>query len=75
MPKPITTVEPKVMRDPKLEKRTSSVFTVEYKLSIIQQTDDCRHGELGALLRCEKLYSNQFAQWRLEFSEQGVAQF
>lgn len=59
MPKPITIVEPKVMPDPKLEKRTRRIFTVEYRLSIIQQADACKHGELGALLRREKLYSNQ----------------
>lgn len=73
MSKPITTVEPKVTPDPKLEKRTRRIFTVEYKLSIIQQADAYKHGELGALLRREKLYSNQLAQWRREFAEQGVA--
>ena len=73
MPKPLTTVEPKIMPDPKLEKRTRRVFTAEYKLSIIQQADACKHGELGALLRRAKLYSNQLAQWRRELAEQGVA--
>lgn len=51
MPKPITAVETKIMPDPKLEKRTRRIFTVEYKLSILQQADACKHGELGALLR------------------------
>lgn len=37
MPKPLTTVEPKIMPDPKLEKRTRRVFTAEYKLSIIRK--------------------------------------
>lgn len=73
MPKPITTVEPKVMPNPKLKKRTRRVFTVDYKLSIIQQADACKHGEIGALLRREKLYSNQLTQWRRKFAEQGVA--
>lgn len=73
MPKPMTTVEPKVMPDPKQEKRTRRIFTVEYKLSILQQADACKYGELGALLRREKLYSNQLAQGRREFAEQGVA--
>ena len=71
MPKPMTTVEPKVMPDPKLEKRTRRIFTVEYKLSILQQADGCKHGELGALLRREKLYSNLLAQWRGGFAGQG----
>lgn len=75
MPKPITAVETKIMPEPKLEKRTRRIFTVEYKLSILQQADACKHGELGALLRREKLYSNQLAQWRREFAEQGVDNF
>lgn len=72
MPKPVTSVDPKVKPKPELEKRTRRVFTAEYKLSIIQQADACKHGELGALLRREKLYSNQLAQWRRELAEQGV---
>ncbi len=73
MPKPATTIEPKVEPSPTLEKRTRRVFTPEYKLSIIQQADACKHGELGALLRRENLYSNQLSQWRRELAEQGVA--
>jgi transposase-like protein len=69
MPKPMTQVLP----DPKLEKRGRRSFTAEYKLSILQQADACQHGELGPLLRREKLYSNQLAQWRREFAEQAVA--
>jgi transposase-like protein len=68
MPKPMTHILP----NPKLEKRGRRSFTVEYKLSILQQADSCQHGELGPLLRREKLYSNQLAQWRREFAEQGV---
>ena len=73
MPKPATPVDPKVEPKPELEKRTRRVFTPEYKLSIIQQADACKHGELGQLLRREKLYSNQLAQWRREFAEQGIS--
>ncbi|WP_156813063.1 hypothetical protein [Oligella ureolytica] len=29
------------------------MFTPEYKLSIIQQADACKHGEVGKLLRRE----------------------
>lgn len=72
MPKPETHNTPEVQPDPKLEKRTRRIFTVEYKLSILQQADACKHGELGALLRREKLYSNQLSQWRREFSTDGV---
>lgn len=73
MPKPATPVDPKVEPKSELEKRTRRVFTPEYKLSIIQQADACKHGELGQLLRREKLYSNQLAQWRREFAEQGIS--
>ena len=72
MPKPATAINPKVEPKPELEKRTRRVFTPEYKLSIIQQADACKHGEIGELLRREKLYSNQLAQWRRELAEQGV---
>ena len=72
MPKPETHNSQEVRPDPKLEKRTRRVFTVEYKLSILQQADACQHGELGVLLRREKLYSNQLSQWRREFAADGV---
>lgn len=62
-----------VTPDPALEKRTRRSFTVEYKLRIMSEAKACKHGELGALLRKEKLYSNQLAQWRREFAESGVA--
>jgi transposase-like protein len=58
--------------DPALEKRSRRVFSTEYKLSILQQAAACKHGELGALLRREKLYHNQLSQWRQEFSENGA---
>jgi transposase-like protein len=72
MPKPDTAQPQEVRPDPKLEKRTRRTFTVDYKLSILQQAAACKHGELGSLLRREKLYSNQLAQWRREFESQGV---
>ena len=72
MPKPATTADPKVEPNPALEKRVRRTFTPEYKLSIIQQADACQHGELGELLRREKLYSNQLQQWRRELAEQGL---
>jgi len=74
MPKPATPADPKVEPNPALEKRSRRTFTTEYKLSIIQQADACQHGELGKLLRREKLYSNQLQQWRRELAEQGRKQ-
>lgn len=47
MPKP----ETKIIPNPTVEKRGRRVFSTEYKLSIIQQADACKHGELGVLLR------------------------
>ena len=72
MPKPTTTTDPKVEPRPALEKRSRRTFSSDYKLSILQQADACQHGESGALLRREKLYSNQLSQWRRELAEHGV---
>lgn len=75
MPKPVTQ-DPEttqVKPDPTLEKRGRRTFSTDYKLRIVQEADTCAHGELGALLRREKLYHNQIQQWRREFAEGGVA--
>lgn len=61
-----------VTPEPSLEKRSRRQFTPEYKLRIISQADACKHGELGALLRREKLYSNQLADWRRDYADHGV---
>jgi len=50
----------------------TSCRTTEYKLEILAEADRCARGELGALLRREKLYSAQLQQWRREFAEKGV---
>ena len=74
MPKqPTSMPESQVTPDPKLEKRTRRTFKPEYKLRIIQEADACKHGELGALLRREKIYSNQLSDWRREYAENGLA--
>ncbi len=40
-------------------------FTAEYKLRVLREVDDCtRHGEVGALLRREGLYSSNLTAWR-----------
>jgi transposase len=40
-------------------------FTTAYKLAILRRADACtRHGELGALLRKEGLYSSHVITWR-----------
>jgi transposase len=42
-------------------------------MKIIAQADACKHGELGALLRRENLYSNQLSEWRSELKNGGIA--
>jgi len=40
-------------------------FTAEYKRGILEQADVCtKHGELGALLRREGLWSSHLSKWR-----------
>jgi len=71
--------DPKKMPDsqvtpkPKLERRSRRTFAAEYKLRIVQEADACKHGQIGALLRRENLYSNQLADWRREYAENGLA--
>lgn len=43
---------------------TRRQFSVEYKRRILKEADQCRHGELGALLRREGLYHSQLSTWR-----------
>jgi len=74
MPKSISErPDTQVIPEPALEKRTRRQFNTEYKLRIINEADACEYGELGALLRREKLYSSQLSDWRREFAENGVA--
>ncbi len=74
MPKPASALLPEgqVTPEPSLEKRTRRRFTSDYKLRMIAEADTCKHGELGALLRREQLYSNQLAVWRREYGKRGV---
>ncbi len=40
-------------------------FTAKYKLEILREADRCKkHGELGALLRREGIYSSNLSAWR-----------
>lgn len=73
MPKPIDgdLSNTEITPDPQVEKRTRRVFSTEYKLRVIAAADQCPHGELGALLRREKLYSNQLQSWRRQLAEGG----
>ncbi len=57
----IDTSIPKTEVQPKPVRRR---FTVEYKRGIVTEAEQCKHGELGALLRREGLYHSQLASWR-----------
>ena len=73
MPKTSSEFDTQVLPDPKLEKRARRVFKPDYKFRIIEEANACKHGELGALPRREKLYSNQLADWRREYASNGLA--
>jgi len=73
MPKPPSDLPNSQMTPPpQLEKRARRRFSTAEKLRILDEADACAHGELGALLRREKLYSSQLQQWRRERAEQGI---
>lgn len=52
--------------DPEVpEKPVRRKFTAEYKLRILAKADACEtHGQVGALLRREGLYSSHLSRWR-----------
>jgi transposase len=52
--------------DPQVKPKTARrLFTSAYKLSILEQADQCgSRGEVGALLRREGLYSSHLSNWR-----------
>ena len=55
-------VPPATEVTPKAKRRS---FTAAYKQQILQEADRCRqHGQLGALLRREGLYSSHLTTWR-----------
>ena len=40
------------------------VFTAEYKARILAEYDAAEHGQRGAILRREGLYSSHLIEWR-----------
>lgn len=73
MPKPPSDLSSsQVTPKPELEKRTRRKFPREYKRRIVAEADTCQHGELGALLRRESLYSAQLQGWRAELRQAGA---
>lgn len=57
--------------DPQVpDKAQRRKFSVEYKASIVREADACsEHGQIGALLRREGLYSSQLVSWRRLYRE------
>lgn len=52
---------PETEVQPRARRRT---FTAAYKRQIVEEAAQCGHGEIGALLRREGLYSSQLTDWR-----------
>lgn len=58
-------VEPSGMADPEVTLMARRrQFSRAYKLRILAQVEQCQHGEVGALLRREGLYSSMLSKWR-----------
>ena len=69
MTAPRTRVDPEAMPsppDPEVpEKARRRRFSAEYKLAILREADACTEpGQIGALLRRERLYSSHLVDWR-----------
>lgn len=47
-----------------LEKAQRRIYPAVYKLQILQETDTCSEGQIGAILRREGLYSSHLTTWR-----------
>jgi len=58
-------VDPEVK--PQKERRQ---YSAEYQRRILKEADECKQGEVGALLRKEGLYSSHLTKWRRQ-REQG----
>ena len=55
-------VTPTAVPPQKAKRRT---FSAEYKRRIVREADECsEHGQVGALLRREGLYSSHLTDWR-----------
>ena len=56
------------------ERASRRRFTAEYKSRIVREAERCnRDGEIGALLRRERLYSSLLSKWRKQAEQGGVA--
>ncbi len=67
----MATLEIRNLPDPQVTPRaTRRRFTVADKLRILREADACsQHGQLGALLRREGIYSSTLASFRKQYDE------
>lgn len=49
-------------------------FSKAYKRRIVKEAAECNHGEVGALLRREGLYSSQLTKWRRQAARGELAE-
>lgn len=62
--------ELKAPAEPDGRRRPRRAFTPDYKLAILAEYDRCtEHGEKGALMRREGLYSSLITDWRRQHRE------
>jgi len=60
-----TPASPPVAADPEVSSsRVRRKFSAAYKRQILQESDKCQSGELGAFLRREGLYYSNITKWR-----------
>lgn len=63
--RPIRAVPAVPAPDPEVVDRpVSRRFTAAEKARILQEADQCRHGEVGALCRREGIYASTLSKWR-----------
>ena len=62
-----------VLTDSRLEKRSRRRFSAAEKKRLLAEADGLEHGEKGAWLRRNGLYSGQLSNWRKELAEHGEA--
>ena len=48
-------------------------FNAQYKLQILKEVDAAKHGEVGAILRREGLYSSHVTTWREDREQASLA--
>lgn len=58
-----------------IEKAGRRSFSPEYKAKILEELAQCKHGEVGKLLRREGLYAGQVGKWKTEAEEALVGVF